>query len=103
VCHVDTHAAAVGDDVAQRADGAVHPSDVVPLAPVVEPAVPELGDDERLVRPPPCQELAGVVGFGAQGDGGQGPGQGAAVQHQLGRPVRGEQQLADAAGGQGVA
>lgn len=99
---VEADGAALGEDLGQSGHRALGRPGVVLLAPVVEPAVPELRAHERLPVAARAQQPGGLGGARAEGGRRQHAGEGAAVLHQLGRTVGGVAQFGDAPRGQGV-
>lgn len=99
VRRIEADRPAVRDDLRQGLGGAC----VVPLAPVVEPPVPELRAHERLPVPARTQQRGRLVGAGTEGGGGEDAGQRPSVEHQLGGAVRGVEQLGAATSDERVA
>jgi hypothetical protein len=93
VRHVDADAAAVGQDASRDLGGVVGVAHMVRLAPVVEPSVPELRDEEGLVRPAAPEQGASLIRLRTERGGHHDAGDRAAVDHQIGGPVGGVEQL----------
>ncbi len=64
---------------------------------MVEPAVPELHAEQRVLRPVAAEQREGALRVGAEVHGGEQPRDGAARQQVVLWPVRGEQRYGDAA------
>ena len=101
--HVDVHAHAVVQHVGQLRGSGLTGAGVVLLAPVIEPAVPELHAHLGLARQLALGHLQHLQGAGAEVHGGQRSLDGAAGEPHAGGPVGGHQQFVDAALTQAVA